>query len=203
LIHPSLETDRLLLRPPEDSDIDAWTAMLTDPEVARYLGPPFASRADVAAHIRTMQERHRSDGFGLLAVVRKDDGVVIGRSGFLVWDTRTWSTATLREAGRHAEVEIGWTLARDAWGFGYATEAGAACRDHGFGRLGLSRIAAVIQHGNDRSIAVAHRLGMSHERDIRTAKGFEAQLWAVGRSASRRSRKRRSASEWTSSSARS
>ena len=178
-----IETDRLLLRVPDDSDLDAWTAMLTDSEVARYLGPPFASRADVAAHIQMVRERHRADGFGLLAVVRKDDGVVIGRAGFLVWDSRTWSTATVRDAGRHAQVEIGWTLARDAWGFGYATEAGAACRDHGFGRLGLSRIGAVIQHGNERSIAVARRLGMRYERDIRTAKGYEAELWLV-RSAS-------------------
>jgi RimJ/RimL family protein N-acetyltransferase len=174
-----IETERLLLRTPDESDVDAWTEMLTDPEVARYLGPPFASRAEVADHIRTVRERHEADGFGLLAVVRKDDGAVIGRSGFLVWDTRTWSTTTVREARRHAQVEIGWTLARDAWGFGYATEAGAACRDHGFAHLALSRIAAVIQHGNERSFAVARRLGMRHERDIRTLKGFEAQLWVV------------------------
>ena len=192
-----IETDRLLLRVPEESDLDAWTAMLTDPEVARYLGPPFTSRADVAAHIRTVRERHEADGFGLLAVVRKVDGAVIGRSGFLVWDTRTWTTTTRREAGRHAEVEVGWTLAPEAWGLGYATEAGEACRDHGFTHLGLNRVAAVIQHGNERSFAVARRLGMRHERDMRTLKGFEVQLWAVqaGSSASRRSRKRRSASE--------
>jgi RimJ/RimL family protein N-acetyltransferase len=174
-----IETERLLLRVPDESDLDAWTAMLTDPEVARYLGPPFGSRAEVAEHIRTVQERHEADGFGQLAVVRKDDGAVIGRAGFLVWDTRTWSTTTLREVGRHAQVEVGWTLARDAWGFGYATEAGAACRDDGFARLGLSRLAAVIQHGNEPSFAVARRLGMRRERDIRTLKGFEAQLWAV------------------------
>ncbi len=200
-----IETERLLLRVPDESDVDAWTAILTDPEVARFLGPPFASRAEVAAHIRTVQERHEADGFGLLAVVRKDDGDVIGRSGSLVWDTRTWSTTTRREAGEHAEVEVGWTLAPEAWGFGYATEAGEACRDYGFAHLGLTRVAAVIQHGNERSFAVARRLGMRHERDIRTLKGFDAQLWAVqrGSSASRRSRNRRSASEWTSSSARS
>jgi hypothetical protein len=83
-----IETARLLLRPPEESDVDAWTSMLTDPRAARYLGPPFDSRAPVAAHIRTAQERHEADGFGLLAVVRKRDGRVIGRSGFLVWDKR-------------------------------------------------------------------------------------------------------------------
>jgi RimJ/RimL family protein N-acetyltransferase len=176
-----IETERLLLRVPDDSDVDAWTAMLTDPEVARYLGPTFASRVEVADHIRMTRARHRADGFGLLAVVRKDDGAVIGRSGFLVWDIRTWATTTRREAGRHAEVEVGWTLAREAWGFGYATEAGEACRDHGFAHVGLSRIAAVIQPGNERSFAVARRLGMRYERDVRTLKGFEAELWLVER----------------------
>jgi RimJ/RimL family protein N-acetyltransferase len=174
-----IETNRLLLRLPENSDIDAWTAMLTDQDVARYLGPPIDSRGAVATHIQAIRDRHEADGFGLLAVVRKEDGRVIGRSGFLVWDKRTWSPTTLREAGNHAEVEIGWTLVRDCWGFGYATEAGEACRDHGFDELHLRRIAAVIQHDNQRSIAVARRLGMSHERDIRTRKGFAAQLWIV------------------------
>ena len=63
--------------------------MLTDQEVARYLGPPIDSRDAVAAHIRTIRERHKADGFGLLAVVLREDGRVIGRSGFLVWDSRT------------------------------------------------------------------------------------------------------------------
>jgi RimJ/RimL family protein N-acetyltransferase len=175
----AIETERLLLRRPMDADVGAWTAILSDPEVARYLGPPLHTRNAVAAHIRIARERQEKDGFGLLAVVRKDDGRVIGRSGFLVWDRRTWTPTTLCDAGRQAEVEIGWTLARDCWGLGYATEAGEACRDHGFTRLRLSRIAAVIQHGNQRSIAVAHRLGLRYEQDIRTSKGFEAQLWIL------------------------
>jgi RimJ/RimL family protein N-acetyltransferase len=174
-----IETERLLLRPPEDSDMDAWTEMLLNPEVTRYLGPPIDSRDAVAAHIRTIRERHEADGFGLLAVVRKQDGRVIGRSGFLVWDRRTWTPTSFRDAGEQAEIEIGWTLVRKCWGFGYATEAGEACRGHGFANLGARRIAAVIQHDNERSLAVARRLGMRREQDIRTGKGFEAQLWIV------------------------
>jgi len=176
-----IETARLHLRVPEDADADAWTAMLGDPEVARYLGPPLGSREAVAAHIRAIRESHATDGFGGLAMERKDDGRVIGRSGFMVWDTRTWQPRALAEAQDHAEVEIGWTLARDCWGIGYATEAGGACRDHGFAVLGLDRIAAVINPANARSIAVAQRLGMSHERDILVAQRFESQLWNVSR----------------------
>lgn len=174
-----IETPRLHLRPPGDSDVEAWTQVLGDAEVARYLGPPIDSRAAVAAHIRTALERHQADGFGLLAVVRNDDSRVIGRAGFLVWDRRTWTPTTLLDAGEHAEIEIGWTLARDCWGFGYATEAGEACRDYGFAVLGAQRIVAVIQPANDRSTAVAGRLGMEREREIRTANGFAAELWVA------------------------
>jgi RimJ/RimL family protein N-acetyltransferase len=174
-----IETERLRLRVPDDADIDAWAAMLGDPEVGRYIGSPPSSRQAVAAQIRWIRERHAADGFGPLAIVLKDDGRVVGRSGFLVWDTRTWQPRTLAEAGDHAQVEIGWTLARDCWGFGYATEAGRACRDHGFAALGLDQIAAIIDPANARSTAVAQRLDMRHERDIRLTQGSEAQLWIV------------------------
>ena len=166
---------------PGEADVGPWTELLSDPEVTRYLGSRAESREDVAAHIRTVLERHAADGFGLLSVVRKEDSRVIGRAGFLVWDTRTWSSTTLRAACAHGQVEIGWALARDCWGSGYATEAGAACRDHGLGVLGFERLAAIIKHGNDASVAVARRLGMAHERDIRTARGYDAQLWTISR----------------------
>jgi RimJ/RimL family protein N-acetyltransferase len=151
--------------------------MLADPEVARYLGPAMDSRDRVATHIERIRARHETDGFGLLAVQRKQDGRVLGRSGFLVWDRRTWQTSSLRDAGEHAEIEIGWTLAHDCWGYGYATEAGRACREHGFAALDAKRIAAIIQHGNERSTAVARRLGMRPEQNIRTDSGFAARLW--------------------------
>jgi RimJ/RimL family protein N-acetyltransferase len=176
-----IETERLVLRLPENSDVAAWTEMLADPEVARYLGPPMDSREAVAAHIERVRERHDADGFGLLTIVRKADGQVIGRAGYLAWDTRTWTPTTARDAGTHAEVEIGWTLARECWGSGYATEAGAACRDHGFVQLGFPHIAAVILHGNGRSVAVAQRLGLRHERDIRTASGYDSQVFGMTR----------------------
>jgi ribosomal-protein-alanine N-acetyltransferase len=176
-----IETARLLLRVPEDADAEPWRAMLADPEVARYLGPPRESREAVVAYIETVRERHAADGFGALAVVRRADSRVVGRSGFFVRDTRTWSTATLRVAGDHAEVEVGWALARDCWGSGYATEAAEACRDHGFARLGLQRIIALILAGNERSMAVARRLGMQHERDVHGPGGVDSHIFAVTR----------------------
>ena len=172
-----IEAEKLILRPPVERDVDAWTSILTDPLVARYLGSPIRGRADVERHVRMCAERHAADGFGLLAVERKADRRVIGRSGFLVWDRRRWTPTTLADASEHGDVEIGWTLASDCWGLGYATEAGAACLAHGLDTLGRERIISVIQHANDRSVAVATRLGMEHEQDVRTARGFDVGIW--------------------------
>ncbi len=60
-------------------------------------------------------------------------------------------------------VEIGWRLARSAWGHGYATEAARACLEYGFGTLGLDEIVAIAAAGNTRSQAVMRRLGMTHD----------------------------------------
>jgi RimJ/RimL family protein N-acetyltransferase len=159
-----LETERLVLRVPEDRDADAWAEIYRHPEVTRFLGA--RSRHEIIEHIRIVRERHAVDGFGLLAVERKEDAKVIGRAGLLVWDERTWAPTTLRDAGENGEVEIGWALHPSFWGLGYATEAGAACRDYVLGELSRPRVIALINSQNDRSISVAERLGLTHERDV-------------------------------------
>jgi RimJ/RimL family protein N-acetyltransferase len=172
-----LETERLLLRPPTEDDLEAWAAMLTDPEVMRFLTT--STREEVAAHIQAVRERHAADGFGLVAVVRKEDGRVLGRAGLLVWDARTWKPTTLADAREHGELEIGWTLAREFWGRGYATEAGAASRDYALEELGRPRVISLIAHGNERSVNVAEKLGLAYERDVETHRGEIVQLFAL------------------------
>jgi RimJ/RimL family protein N-acetyltransferase len=173
-----LETERLVLRVPEESDVDAWADMYAQPAVQRWLRA--RSREQVAEYIRSIRERHDADGFGLLAAVRKEDGRVIGRAGMLVWDERTWTPTTLRDAGAHGEVEIGWALHPDVWGRGYATEASIACRDYVLGRV-RERVVALIDPDNVRSIAVAERLGLAHERDVLRNGETPTRLYAVER----------------------
>ena len=158
-----LETRRLLLRVPDESDVDAWTEMYAQPSVERWLKA--RTREQVAEYIRAIRERHAADGFGILAAVRKHDRRVVGRAGMLVWDDRTWTPTTLREAGANGEVEIGWALHPDVWGHGYATEASIPCRDFVLEHV-RPRVIALIDPENVRSIAVAERLGLSHERDV-------------------------------------
>jgi RimJ/RimL family protein N-acetyltransferase len=171
-----LETERLILRVPTESDVDAWTEMYAQPAVERWLSP--RSRDRVAEYVRENRERHAVDGFGILAAVRKEDGRVIGRAGILVWDDRTWMPTTLRDAGEHGEVEIGWALHPDAWGRGYATEASVVCRDFVLAQV-RPRVIALIDPDNARSIAVAERLGLAPEHDVLLKGEKPARVYAL------------------------
>jgi XTP/dITP diphosphohydrolase len=148
----SVETDRLLLRAIQPGDLGAFVPIWSDPEAMRYVG---------AGHPRVGQEAqdtidrlvaHREEhGFGLWSVIPKGADRVVGWAGLSV---PRFLPAVL------PAVECGWLLAPSEWGKGYATEAGAAALRHGFRDLGLRRIISLIYPGNERSMAVARRLGM-------------------------------------------
>jgi [ribosomal protein S5]-alanine N-acetyltransferase len=176
----SLETDRLFLRAPVQEDAESLAPMYADPEVMRYVGDGRTlSRSDTERSVTRTIERFEADGFGLFTTVRKEDGTVIGRVGLLVWNSATWEPTTRAEgADVPTEVEVGYTLGRDYWGQGYATEAAAAVRDYALANLGAERLIALIIHGNTASENVARKLGLEYERDIMLGRR-EAQLFAL------------------------
>ena len=177
-----LTTNRLLLRVPRASDLDALARILADPEVTRFLGSgrPL-ERSEAEQSLANMIHAFEVDGFGLFAVERRDDGELLGRAGLLPWDPATWTPSTRAELGQRAEIEIGWTLARERWGKGYATEAALAIRDWALGTLRLNRLVSLIQPGNTASIRVAEKLGERLEREIETGGGQRALLYALER----------------------
>lgn len=180
-----LETERLLLRPLSSDDVDALATFYADPEVMRYLGVgKTLSRAETEASLGRMLRGWDVDGFGQLAVERKDDGVVVGRCGFLVWDAATLTPTTEAEAAGPTELEVGYALGRPYWGEGYATEAATAVRDHALGPMGRERLIAFIRPENVRSRRVAEKLGMRYERGV-TLMELPAQLFALGKSPAR------------------
>lgn len=153
-----IETPRLLLRAWRDADRDAYAAMMADPEVGSWLGATLG-RAEADAQVDRFIAPPTLRGPGFLAMERRADGAFLG-------------AACLREmfpghplAG---QVEIGWRLARSAWGAGHATEAARALLDEGFGPMALAEIVACTAISNVRSRAVMERLGMarSPERDF-------------------------------------
>src|SRR5215210_9051698 len=175
-----LETARLILRAPVPEDADALAPMYADAEVMRYVGDGRTlSRAETERSVRRMIERWEADGFGLFTTVRKQDGALIGRVGLLVWNTETWEPTTrAAHTNGPTEVEVGYTLGRDFWGHGFATEAAGAVRDYALEGLGAERLIALIIHGNTASENVARKLGLEHERNIMLGRR-EAQLFAL------------------------
>ncbi|HEV2591742.1 MAG TPA: GNAT family N-acetyltransferase [Gaiellaceae bacterium] len=121
----TLRTERLLLRPPTLDDVDLAGELLGDERVMRFLGGGVVPREAWPVVVEKWLERWRDNDMGVFLL--EHDGRFVGRCGILMWDTRTW---TLSKRGEPSAVpELGWTLAYDAWGNGYATEAARAVRD--------------------------------------------------------------------------
>jgi RimJ/RimL family protein N-acetyltransferase len=177
-----IETDRLILRKPKLGDARALQRAYGDPEVMEFIGDGATRSLDETREaIRRSTARWKSDGFGTFSIERKEDGKVLGRTGFLVWNSETWTTGTLAEFGDDiGVVELGWLLAKEHWGQGYATEAAAAARDHAFKELRLPRLISLIMKGNDRSIRVAERIGERYVRDV-GRDDWSVRLYAVNR----------------------
>lgn len=171
-----LETSRLHLRPPLLEDAGAVAELLTDPEVMRFLGGNVVPREDVGGVLVRWRQRWEDNGMGPFLLERREDGRFVGRAGILVWDVRTWTHATLAEAGEHAQPELGWALCRAQWGNGYATEAAAEVRDWARRERGVGRLVSVIAPDNVASQHVAERLGAS---PVETVKQFDEVVAAV------------------------
>jgi RimJ/RimL family protein N-acetyltransferase len=150
-----IETERLLLRAWQPSDEAPFAALNADPEVTRYLrGPMRRDESDeLVAQIRGHWQEH---GFGLYAVEAKEGGAFAGFVGLAI-------PSFLPEV--LPAVEVGWRLAREHWGKGYATEGARASLAHGFGELGLRQIISLIDPRNAASVRVAERLEMTRDRD--------------------------------------
>lgn len=148
----ALETERLRLRQWREADYAPFAALNADAEAMRYF-PATLTRAESDAMADRCRDLVATRGWGFCVVERKIDG------GFLGFVGLHEPAAALPFSPC---VEIGWRLARHAWGSGYATEAARGALDWGFGRLGLEEVVSFTALDNRRSRAVMERLGM-HE----------------------------------------
>jgi RimJ/RimL family protein N-acetyltransferase len=152
---PQLATERLVLREWRDEDLAPFAAMNRDPSVMEFLSRPL-DRAASDAFVERIRAHWRDDGYGLWALERRADAAFLGFVGLAPPNFDAAFTPC---------VEIGWRLARFAWGHGYATEAAEAVLTWGFETLGLREILSFTTVANHRSRAVMERLGMRHDRD--------------------------------------
>jgi len=147
-----LRTERTLLRAWRDDDLAPFAELNADEEVMRWF-PSLLSREQSDAAAGMIRTRLSENGWGLWALEVPGVAPFCGFVGL--------STVPF-EASFTPAVEIGWRLARDWWGHGYATEAARACLSHAFGPLGLTEIVSFTTTKNARSRAVMERLGMKH-----------------------------------------
>ena len=158
-----LETARLLLRPWEPRDRAPYAAMVTDPEMRRYY-TEIPSIETAFGWVDGYNSVLAAVGFHWLAVERKADGRLLGDAGLALIDQVT------RDAmKRPCAVEIGWTIERQSWGQGYATEAAAACLHFAWDVAGLPEVIAFTQAQNAASERVMQKLGMTRDPQF----GFE------------------------------
>ncbi len=146
-IGPTLETDRLILRPPSPDDFDAWAAFAADEEANRYLGG--AQPREIAWRTMcVMTGAWVVRGYSMFSVIEKETGLWVGRLG--PWRPEGWPG-----------TEVGWGVIRERWGRGYAVEGAAAAIDWAFGHLGWTEVIHTIDPGNTNSQNVARKLGSS------------------------------------------
>jgi len=146
-----LETERLVIRPWQPDDRPAFTAVMSHPEVTQYVhgGKPY-TEAEVDEWFARQARQLAEHGMCMGAIVEKSTNRVVGLGG-------------TQPLGTTSDLEIGWILARDAWGYGYATETVAAAMRHVLETLNRPRVVAIIDPGNEPSKRVAARLGMNYE----------------------------------------
>jgi len=152
---PTLRTDRIVLRALRESDTETLAKLHSDPEVVRFLGlgipePSLGKAWDYIA-LHTGHWAMKGCGKWALADAKTDE--LIGRVGYLDCPYE-WPG-----------LELGWTVAREHWGKGYASEAARLALDWGFKNLGRNEIISIIHPDNTRSASVAARLG---ERLVRS-----------------------------------
>jgi RimJ/RimL family protein N-acetyltransferase len=152
----------------EMTDVDALHAVVSDPVSMRFYPKPF-DREMTRTWIERAQQRHQDDGFGLLAVIEKATGEMIGDCGPMRMPVE-----------RDVFVELGWHIRRDRQELGFATEAGAACRDYAWASLDVDRLISLIRPENVPSWSVARNLGFQPWRST-VRVGMAHVVWTLER----------------------
>ncbi len=167
---PILQTERLILRLPEASDLDGWAEMNSHEETMRFIGG-VKSRPETWRMLCTMRGARDIKGFAMFSVIERATGHWVGRIG--PWEPEGWP-------GK----EVGWGVSPKFAGRGYAYEAAVTTMDYAVGVLGWPFVIHTIDPANHRSIALAERLGSTNGGPTTLPDPFQnARVDAWGQSA--------------------
>ena len=152
-----LETERLILREIVPEDVEAFFAMDSNPEVVKYVGiQPLTDISQSAEMIKSIRNQYTENGIGRWAVIRKEDGKLVGWSGLKL----------IKEINNHQNIhDLGYRFTPEYWGKGYATEGAKAVLDYGFNQISLPEIVSFTVPMNLRSIRVMEKIGMVRDLD--------------------------------------
>ena len=145
-----LETERLILRPMNETDIESVFEMRRDNEIMRFIREPVLNRDEAKNWINLISSRWSKDKIGFCSLIEKQSGKFAGWCG--LWE--------LKESG---ETEVGYAIAREFWGKGYASESAKAFLEYGFNKLNLEKIVAVAREENTASRRVMEKIGMQFD----------------------------------------
>jgi RimJ/RimL family protein N-acetyltransferase len=169
---PTLQTDRLRLRPFTDADADDLWSLHSDAHVLRYWdSPPWTERSRAERFLATCVQVAEEGTGARLAIDRLSDGVFLGWCGLTQWDAV------------HRSAALGYVLGEAAWGHGYATEAAQALLQWAFDTLDLNRVQAEADTRNVASARVLEKLGFVHEgtqREDCIVNGEVSDSWVYG-----------------------
>lgn len=161
----TLETERLTLRMFREDDFEQYAGICADPEVMRFLGEGRTlNHLETWRHMAFIVGHWCLRGYGLWAVEERASGRLVGRIGFI--NPEGWPG-----------FELGWTLARECWGKGYATEGARAALEYAFTKMNREHVISLIHPDNLASIKVAERLG---EKVKGTTELFGNELFIYG-----------------------
>lgn len=147
---PVLTTDRLRLRMLQDADFEPYAAMHMDPEVTRFTVRAQLNRMEAWRHLAVIVGHWHLRGFGMWGVEELDTGALVGRVGF-------------HQPDGWPDFELGWTIGRNWWGQGYASEAAQRCLTYAFEEMDRDHVISLIDPLNVASIRVAERIGETLE----------------------------------------
>jgi len=168
---PRLETERLILREWRRQDFDWYASMATDADVRRFIGGT-QSRTDAWRTFAGIIGHWYLRGHSFWVVERKSDQVPVGALGVLRHES--WPG-----------LEVGWQLAREHWGKGYATEGARVAQDWAFATQPVDAVISCIDPENVESQRVAARLGNTRGRRIPiifAGRNVEVDIWELKRS---------------------
>jgi len=163
---PELRTARLLMRAARYDDYERWTEIFGLPEIGAGLGKPDGLTPHEAwLDLSVLTGHWALRGFGHWVLEELDGGAVVGRTG--LYFPPDWPG-----------LEVGWTVAREHWGKGYAPEAARRACEWAHEELGAEHILSLIHPGNENSIRVAEKLGERLE-DHHQARGFDLLVYGT------------------------